>query len=108
VGPLSGTFTADGANPGRFIGSITTAPAFPLAPVGNTTPGTENVSFYLANSSQGFVIETDTIAPIFGLVEVQGTIQSGAKKQQHAQRQAVGSTPDNGTTKHPEVLRRSR
>jgi hypothetical protein len=108
VGPLSGTFTADAANPGRFTGTITTAPAFPLAPVGNTTPGTENVSFYLANGSQGFVIETDTIAPIFGLVEVQGTIQSGAQKQRHVLRQTVSSAPDNGTTKHPEVLRRSR
>jgi hypothetical protein len=114
VGPLTGTFMADGANPGRFTGTITTAPAFPLDSPGLITdpPGTENVSFYLANGSQGFVIETDTIAPIFGLVEMQGTIQSGAKKQQHARRQSQGSsesnTPVNGTSKHTEILRRSR
>jgi hypothetical protein len=111
VGPLSGTFNADAANPGRFTGTITTAPAFPLASVGNTTPGTENVAFYLANGSQGFVIETDTIAPIFGIVEVQGTIQSGAKNQQRARqshRSSEFTTPVNGTSKHPEILRRSR
>lgn len=116
VGPLSGTFSADAANPGRFTGTITTAPAFPLAPVGNTTPGTENVAFYLANGSQGFVIETDTIAPIFGIVEVQGTIQSGAKNQRAARQShrssgfttPVITTPVDGTSKHPEILRRSR
>ncbi len=112
VGPLSGTFSADGGNPGRFTGSITTAPAFPLAPVGNTTPGTENVSYYLANGSQGFVIETDTIAPVFGLVEAQGTIQSGVKDQKRLPRQSHRSsgfsTPVSGTSKHAEILRRSR
>jgi hypothetical protein len=111
VGPLSGTFSADGANPGRFTGSITTAPAFPLAPVGNTTPGTENVSYYLANSSQGFVIETDTIAPVFGVLEVQPATQSAAKSRQRAAQQshrsAGSSTPVN-SSKHPEISRRSR
>lgn len=111
VGPLTGTFTADGANPGRFTGTITTAPAFPLANVGDTTPGTENVSFYLANGSQGFVVETDSIAPVFGVVEGQGTIQSG-KKAQRARQQARSSkasgTPVNSTTTHPEVSRRTR
>src|SRR5579872_210386 len=80
VGPLSGTFSPDGANPGRFTGSITRAPAFPLAPVGNTTPGTENVSYYMANSSTGFIVETDSTAPVFGFVESQGTIQSAQKR----------------------------
>jgi hypothetical protein len=112
VGPLSGTFTADAANPGRFTGTVTTAPAFPLAPVGNTTPGTQNVAYYLANGSQGFVIETDTIAPIFGIVEVQGTVQSSTKNRQRVLRQRHGSSgftaPVNGTSKHPEILRRSR
>jgi hypothetical protein len=69
VGPLSGTFTADSNNPGRFTGTLVTAPAFPLA---TTLPGTENVSYYLANGSQGFVVETDSLAPIFGAVETQG------------------------------------
>jgi hypothetical protein len=69
VGPLSGTFTADTSNPGRFTGTITTAPAFPTAAVGNLTPGTEDVSFYLANDSQAFVEETDSIAPVFGVLE---------------------------------------
>jgi hypothetical protein len=112
VGPLSGTFSADGANPGRFVGAITTAPAFPLAPLGSTTPGTENVSYYLANSSQGFVIETDSIAPVFGVVEAQGAIQSAANQrprvQQRSRTSNESAAPVSGTNKHPEVLRRSR
>jgi hypothetical protein len=77
TGPLTGTFTADATNPGHFTGTIVTAPAFPLE-IGATTPGTENVDFFLANGSQGFVIETDTIAPVFGVVEAQGTITGAA------------------------------
>ncbi len=73
TGPLTGTFTADTSNPGRFTGTITTAPAFPTGAIGSTTPGTEDVSFYLANSSQAFVEETDTIAPVFGIVEAQSS-----------------------------------
>ena len=73
TGPLTGTFTADASNPGHFTGTIVTAPAFPLE-IGGTTPGTENVDFFLANGSQGFIIETDTIAPVFGAVESQGSI----------------------------------
>jgi hypothetical protein len=69
VGPLSGTFAADSSNPGRYTGTITTAPAFPLAAVGDMTPGTESVSVYLANNSAGVVEETDSVAPVFGLVE---------------------------------------
>jgi hypothetical protein len=77
TGPLTGTFLADVSNPGHFTGTIVTAPAFPLE-IGGTTPGTENVDFFLANSSQGFIIETDTIAPVFGTVEAQATITGGA------------------------------
>lgn len=111
TGPLSGTFMADASNPGRYTGSITTAPAFPMAPVGNTTPGTEDVSYYMANSSQGFIIETDSIAPIFGLFESQGTIQSAAQKRQALRSSRSSNAPNrpvNGPTQHPEVLRRSR
>jgi len=110
VGPLSGTFSPDGANPGRFTGSITTAPAFPLAPVGNTTPGTENVSYYLANSSTGFIVETDSTAPVFGFVESQGTIQSAQKRtsflHHHPANASVRST--NSGLKQLEISRRSR
>ncbi len=87
TGPLSGTIVADGSNPGHFTGTIVTAPAFPLE-IGGTTPGTENVDFFLANGSQGFIIETDTIAPVFGAVEAQGTIAgTAAVKRPRAQQQ---------------------
>lgn len=87
TGPLSGTFVADASNPGHFTGTIVTAPAFPLE-IGGTTPGTENVDFFLANGSQGFIIETDTIAPVFGAVELQGTITgAAAAKRPRAQQQ---------------------
>lgn len=86
VGPLSGTFVADANNPGRYMGTITTAPAFPLANVGDTTPGTENVSFYLANDSVGVVQETDSLAPVFGLLEAASTtpITTAMLKGQYA------------------------
>jgi hypothetical protein len=71
VGPLEGTFGADTNNAGRFTGSISTTPAFPNGALGGTTPGTEQVSYYLANDSQGFVVETDTVAPVTGWVELQ-------------------------------------
>lgn len=111
VGPLSGTFSADGANPGRFTGSITTAPAFPMGAVGSTTPGTENVSYYMANSSQGFIIETDSIAPVFGLVEAQGTIQANSRNRRSLKSSRLSNTPtspNHSTNKQPEVQRRSR
>ncbi len=111
VGPLSGTFTADGANPGRFTGSITTAPAFPAGPIGSATPGTENVSYYMANGSQGFIIETDSIAPIFGVLEAQGTVQAAQKKQRampQSRSSKVSNRPVNGTSKQSEISRRSR
>jgi len=88
TGPLTGTFAADPSNPVHFTGTITTTPAFPLASVGGTTPGTENVDFFLANGSQGFIVETDTIAPVFGTVEAQGTITgAAAAKRPRAQQQ---------------------
>ena len=79
TGPLSGTFTADLSNPGRFTGTITTTPPFPVGPFGSTTPGTGQFSYYLANGSQGFMVETDTVAPTFGVVEAQGTISTPAE-----------------------------
>jgi hypothetical protein len=77
VGPVAGTFVADSSNPGRLTGTITTTPAFPNGDVGGTTPGTQAVSYYLANGSQGFLVETDTVAPITGLVEVQNSPAGG-------------------------------
>ncbi|MFZ0732163.1 MAG: hypothetical protein WAM79_07555 [Candidatus Sulfotelmatobacter sp.] len=110
VGPLTGTFSADGANPGRFTGSITTAPAFPLAPLGSATPGTENVSYYLANSSTGFIVETDSTAPVFGFVEAQGTIQSAQKRISFLHQRPVNTSarPTNSGMKQIENSRRSR
>ena len=90
TGPLSGTFTADGANPGRYTGTIMTAPCFPLYAPDTASPPTpcgtafngsteapESVSYYMANESEGFLVETDSTAPVFGLIEQQGTIGSG-------------------------------
>ncbi|HUA14336.1 MAG TPA: hypothetical protein VMG31_03495 [Verrucomicrobiae bacterium] len=110
VGPLSGTFTADGANPGRFTGSITTAPAFPTAPVGSTTPGTEDVSYYMANSSEGFIVETDFIAPVFGLVQSQGTVQSNVEKRgvRLSRSSNAPSRPSTEASKQIQLRRRSR
>jgi len=89
TGPLSGALTADSSNPGHFTGTITTAPAFPLE-IGSTTPGTENVDFFMANGSQGFIVETDTIAPIFGAVEAQNAIigTSPSKRQKNQRQQS--------------------
>jgi hypothetical protein len=78
TGPLAGTFTADPSHPGHFTGTVVTTPAFPLGSLAGTTPGTENVDFFLANDSQGFIVETDTVAPVFGAVEAQATITGGA------------------------------
>jgi hypothetical protein len=85
-GTLTGTFTADSANPGHFTGTITTTPSFPFG-IGGTTPGTENVDFFLANGSQGFIVETDSVDPIFGAVEAQGTITGAAAKRRSAVKQ---------------------
>jgi hypothetical protein len=87
TGSLTGTLAADTSNPGRFTGTIVTTPSFPFG-IGGTTPGTETVDFFVANGSQGFIVETDTIAPVFGAVEVQGTITGGAaSKRPPAQQQ---------------------
>jgi hypothetical protein len=90
TGPLNGTFTADSSNLGRFTGTITTAPAFPNANVGDTTPGTEQVSFYLANGAQGFAVETDLTAPVWGVLESQVASDpaAAAKRQRANQRQS--------------------
>jgi hypothetical protein len=84
VGPLSGTFGADSSNPGRFTGTISTTPAFPTGALGGTTAGTEQVSYYMANDSQGFVVETDSIAPVWGILESQpSTTTSNAEHAEH-------------------------
>jgi hypothetical protein len=79
VGPVAGTFAADASNSGHFTGTITTTPAFPNGDLGGTTPGSEQVSFYLASGSQGFVVETDAAAPVTGLVEAQDPASASAK-----------------------------
>jgi hypothetical protein len=93
TGPLTGTFVANTSNPGQFSGTIVTTPAFPFG-IGGTTPGTETVDFFLANGSQGFIIETDALAPIFGAVEVQGTI-TGAAAAKRPRAQTQHSHPKN-------------
>jgi hypothetical protein len=124
TGPLAGTFTADTSNPGRFTGTITTTPCYPTYVPDATSPtacGTafngstqaqEQVSFYLANGSQAFIIETDSIAPIFGVIEAQDTTQAGSQLRTHALQQSrsahLSNQPVGSTTKHPEVSRRSR
>jgi len=114
TGSLSGTLAADPSTPGRFTGTIVTAPAYPTDVPGLTTdsPGTQDVSFYMANGSQGFIIETDSIAPIFGVIEAQGTIQAGSQTRKRSLKQSRSSNqaahPVNSTTQHPENLRRSR
>jgi hypothetical protein len=94
TGPLTGTFTADLNNPGHFTGTITTTPSFPYG-IGGTTPGTENVDFFVANGSQGFIVETDTLAPIFGVVEAQATITGAAAVKRPRVQQQQHSHPKN-------------
>ena len=53
------------------LGVIATAPAFPNAKIADTTQGAEAVSYYLASPTQGFIVETDTVAPVTGVVEAQ-------------------------------------
>jgi hypothetical protein len=71
-----------------------TTPSFPLGSIGGTTPGTENVDFFLANDSQGFIVETDTIAPVFGVIEAQGAITGAAARRPRSQ-QPQRSHPKN-------------
>lgn len=106
VGPLSGTFAADGANAGRFTGVITTTPAFPNASVGGTSPGTELAAYYMASDSQGFVVTTDTVAPVTGLVELQDSpseaksaARAAAKRVQKSRSRPAGGA--NTRTGHP-------
>jgi hypothetical protein len=103
VGPVSGTYSADAANPGRFTGVISTTPAFPNAGIGATTAGAEVVSFYLASGSQGFVVETDTVAPVTGLVELQTSPASAdaATRQIYKRGKEVPETPQHF---HPSVM----
>jgi hypothetical protein len=113
INPLSGTFTADGSNPGRFTGTITTTPPFPIGPFGSTTPGTEQFSYYLANDSQGFIIETSTTAPTFGVIEAQPGLQTDAQERKRvlpAQRRSSDSPsrPQKNITQHSETSGRSR
>jgi|CZKD01.1.fsa_nt_gi hypothetical protein len=102
VGPLAGTFAADASHPGRFTGSITTTPAFPNGALGGTTPGTEQVSYYLASGSQGFVVETDSSAPVTGLVEVQDPASASAKaaKRFQAPQSRQSYSTERGDTQH--------
>ena len=102
VGPVAGTFVADTANPGRFTGSITTTPAFPNGALGGTTPGTQQVSYYMASGSEGFIVQTDTGAPVTGLVEAQdpasdtGKVKKGLRALQFRQ----SYFPERGDTQH--------
>ena len=102
VGPLTGTFAADSTIPGRFTGSITTTPAFPNASIGGTSPGTELAAYYLASESQGFIVTTDTVAPVTGLVELQDPSSTAGREatQVHA---AESRRADRGSTRrgHP-------
>jgi hypothetical protein len=94
VGPLSGVFAADASNPGRFTGTVTTTPALWSNTLGGTTPGTQSVSYYLAKGSQGFVVETDALAPAVGALESQNT-QSAAAAAKRKRANKQGSHPTN-------------
>jgi hypothetical protein len=65
---MTGTFAPDATNAGHFTGSFsvtTPTSGYPFIP-GAATPTTMAVSFYQVSASQGFVIETDTLATIEG------------------------------------------
>jgi hypothetical protein len=112
IGSLTGTFAADNANPGRFTGTVTTTPPLWSGSIGGTSPGTNNVSFYLANGSQGFVVETDSVAPASGLLEAQADLQTAAQQRKHLQQQGRSSDPPSHPLKsinqHSEISGRSR
>lgn len=112
IGPLAGTFAADPSNLGRFTGTISTTPALWSSSIGGTTAGNDSVSYYLANESQGFVVETDSVAPGVGMIEGQGTLQSGSQSRNHNLQQGrssrLSNQPVGGTTQHPATSRRSR
>jgi hypothetical protein len=112
IGPLSGTFAPDVSNPGRFTGTITTTPDLWSPSIGDTTAGTQNVSYYLANGLQGFVVETDSLAPAAGGVEGQSGLSSAAERSKHALQQSravnASGSPTQDAHKQIEVSRRSR
>jgi hypothetical protein len=112
IGPLTGTFTADGSNPGRFTGTVTTTPPLWAGAIGGTSPGTNNVSYYLANGSQGFLVETDSVAPASGVMEAQTGISPAAQNRSRAQQQSrlqkSSTKPVDNAVRHAEILRRSR
>ena len=67
---VTGSFVADTLNPGRATGSITiptppTAGAYPF--ISAATPSF-NVAYYRINSSQTFMLQTDTSASASGFV----------------------------------------
>jgi hypothetical protein len=123
TGPLAGTFTPDGANPGRLTGTITTTPCYPTYVPDPTSPtpcgtafngGTENpeqVSWYVANSSQAFVVETDAVGPVWGIVEAQPGLQAAQQRKRLAPQSRSSnssSRPASSTKQHSEILGRSR
>jgi hypothetical protein len=65
---LSGTFAADSANAGHFMGSFTlgTDPAIAVFPFIAPAVSTFQVSYYQASASQALVIQTDTSADAWG------------------------------------------
>jgi hypothetical protein len=66
VGPFTGTFAADAANPGRFTGNFnipTPTAGYPFIPPSVTT---FNISFYQASSTQVLLIQTDNTANVSG------------------------------------------
>jgi hypothetical protein len=111
IGPLTGTFTADTNNPGRFTGTITTTPDLWSPNIGDTTSGTQNVSYYLANGSQGFVVETDSLAPAVGAVEGQPNLATGSRQRGRVlqrSRTLKATYPKSGTSKQVKLSGESR
>jgi hypothetical protein len=92
IGPLSGVFAADSSNPGRFTGTVTTTPALWSNTLAGTTPGTQSVSYYLANGSQGFVVETDSLAPAVGALELQDMQSAAVAKRKRSNKQSSHPT----------------
>lgn len=107
--PISGTFTADTNNPGHFTGTIETTPVFPLGAIGSAVPGTFDVSYYMANGSQGFFVEIDPVAPTFGVVEAQvSTAATPGDKRPAAGLHKSPSDKVSNTKTQLEISRRSR
>ena len=69
-----------------------------------STEAPESVSYYMANASEGFIIETDSTAPVFGLIEAQGTISSATKSHALERR----SFPQKSSQRASTTNRRSR